>query len=147
MDVATTSVVLSPIGIVIGCVYAVLIASILWWMLHTRIDKQRRHSRAQDRGPLQRQDKHCCVKDAASWPGIVQYARDHQYDVILMGHQLSSPSGTTAFTRSVEYVLQHAPSEVIIDRPCTGLALNSKNNPFFFKAQLCSGGSVRTFLQ
>jgi nucleotide-binding universal stress UspA family protein len=190
IDVATAPVVLSPIGIIIGCAYAILIASILWWMLHVppaggpeqkaaRIIREAgAYARIlvpvqgnalsdrmvafgcqmakyrdaeltvlyvievppilpldaampdEDRGAAEAFERArkiadrynvkvntAVLKTRRAGPGIVQYARDHQYDVILMGHQPSLTGGTTAFTRSVEYVLQHAPSEVIIDRP------------------------------
>jgi nucleotide-binding universal stress UspA family protein len=50
-------------------------------------------------------------------PSIVQYARDNNADLLLMGDVAKSNRRGTRYARSVEYVFEHAPCEVIIDRP------------------------------
>jgi nucleotide-binding universal stress UspA family protein len=50
-------------------------------------------------------------------PSIVQYARDHNADLLLMGDVPKSNRRGTRYARSVEYVFESAPCEVIIDRP------------------------------
>jgi len=50
-------------------------------------------------------------------PGIVQYARQNNADLLLMGDVPKASRGGTRFARSVEYVFENAPCEVIIDRP------------------------------
>jgi len=51
-------------------------------------------------------------------PGIVEYARQNNADLLLMGDiPKNSRRGGTRFARSVEYVFENAPCEVIIDRP------------------------------
>ncbi|GAC1444954.1 MAG: universal stress protein [Chloroflexota bacterium] len=50
-------------------------------------------------------------------PSIVQYARDHNADVLMMGDVPKSNRRGTRYARSVEYVFENAPCEVIIDRP------------------------------
>lgn len=50
-------------------------------------------------------------------PSIVQYARDNNADLLLMGDVPKSNRRGTRYARSVEYVFEHAPCEVIIDRP------------------------------
>jgi nucleotide-binding universal stress UspA family protein len=51
-------------------------------------------------------------------PAIVQYARQTNADLLLMGDvPKSNRRGGTKFARSVEYVFENAPCEVMIDRP------------------------------
>jgi len=50
-------------------------------------------------------------------PSIVEYAREHSADFILMGDVPKSNRRGTRFARSVEFVFENAPCEVIIDRP------------------------------
>lgn len=50
-------------------------------------------------------------------PAIVQYARENNADFVLMAGTASPGRRTGRYARSVEYVLEHALSEVIIDRP------------------------------
>lgn len=50
-------------------------------------------------------------------PTIVEYARDHNADLLLMGDVPKSNRRGTRYARSVEYVFENAPCEVIIDRP------------------------------
>jgi nucleotide-binding universal stress UspA family protein len=50
-------------------------------------------------------------------PSIVQYARDHNADLLLLGDVPKSNRRGTRYARSVEYVFEHAPCEVLIDRP------------------------------
>jgi len=50
-------------------------------------------------------------------PGIVQYVRQNNADLLLIGDVPRSGRGGTRFGRSVEYVFENAPCEVIIDRP------------------------------
>lgn len=50
-------------------------------------------------------------------PAIVQYVRQTNADLLLMGDVPKSNRRGTKFARSVEYVFENAPCEVIIDRP------------------------------
>jgi nucleotide-binding universal stress UspA family protein len=50
-------------------------------------------------------------------PGIVQYARQHGAELLLMGDMPKSNRRGTRYARSVEYVFEHAPCDVIIHRP------------------------------
>lgn len=50
-------------------------------------------------------------------PAIVQYTRDHNVDLLLMGDVPKSNRRGTRYARSVEFVFENAPCEVIIDRP------------------------------
>jgi nucleotide-binding universal stress UspA family protein len=50
-------------------------------------------------------------------PTIVQYARENDVDVLLMGAVPKTNRRGTRYARSVEYVLENAPCEVIIRRP------------------------------
>jgi len=50
-------------------------------------------------------------------PSIVQYAADNRADLLLMGDVPKSNRRGTRYARSVEYVFENAPCEVIIDRP------------------------------
>jgi len=51
-------------------------------------------------------------------PNIVRYARDNNADLLLMGDEpKGNKRGGTKFARSVEYVFENAPCEVLIDRP------------------------------
>lgn len=50
-------------------------------------------------------------------PAIVQYARDSGADLLLMGDVANRNRRGTRYARSVEYVFENAPCEVIIDRP------------------------------
>lgn len=50
-------------------------------------------------------------------PSIVQYARDHNADLLMMGDVPNRNRRGTRYARSVEYVFENAPCEVIIDRP------------------------------
>jgi nucleotide-binding universal stress UspA family protein len=50
-------------------------------------------------------------------PTIVQYARDHNADLLLLGDVPKVNRRGTMYARSVEYVFEHAPCEVLIDRP------------------------------
>jgi nucleotide-binding universal stress UspA family protein len=50
-------------------------------------------------------------------PGIVQYAQQNDTDLLLLGDVPRHNRRGTRFARSVEYVFEHAPCEVIIDRP------------------------------
>jgi len=53
----------------------------------------------------------------AAGPAIVQYARQNNADLLLMGDVPKSNRRGTKFARSTEYVFENAPCEVIIDRP------------------------------
>lgn len=50
-------------------------------------------------------------------PTIVQYVRDTKADLLLMGDAPKQNRRGTRYARSVEYVFENAPCEVIIDRP------------------------------
>jgi nucleotide-binding universal stress UspA family protein len=50
-------------------------------------------------------------------PGVVQFIRRGRFDVTLMGDAPKRTRGGTEFARTVEYILEHAPSEVLIYRP------------------------------
>lgn len=50
-------------------------------------------------------------------PGIVQYVQQNNADLLLIGDVARNGRGGTRFARSVEYVFENAPCEVIIDRP------------------------------
>lgn len=50
-------------------------------------------------------------------PAIVQYARQNNADLLLMGDVPKANRRGTKFARSVEYVFENAPCEVMIDRP------------------------------
>lgn len=50
-------------------------------------------------------------------PSIVQYVRDTGADLLLMGDVPKENRRGTRYGRSVEYVFENAPCEVIIDRP------------------------------
>jgi nucleotide-binding universal stress UspA family protein len=50
-------------------------------------------------------------------PSIVQYAKDTRCDLLLISDVPKSNHRGTRYARSVEYVFEHAPCEVIIDRP------------------------------
>lgn len=50
-------------------------------------------------------------------PTIVHYARDNDVDVLLMADIPKGNRRGTRYARSVEYVLENAPCEVIIRRP------------------------------
>ncbi len=50
-------------------------------------------------------------------PTIVEYAREHNVDLLMMGDVAKSNRRGTRYAKSVEYVLENAPCEVIIDRP------------------------------
>lgn len=50
-------------------------------------------------------------------PAIVQYARQNRADLLLVGDVPKSNRRGTKFARSVEYVFENAPCEVLIDRP------------------------------
>lgn len=50
-------------------------------------------------------------------PSIVQYVRDTGADLLLMGDVPKQNHRGTRYARSVEYVFENAPCEVIIDRP------------------------------
>jgi nucleotide-binding universal stress UspA family protein len=50
-------------------------------------------------------------------PAIVQYARQNNADLLLLADVPKSNRRGTKFARSVEYVFENAPCEVIIDRP------------------------------
>lgn len=50
-------------------------------------------------------------------PTIVQYVRDTKADLLLMGDAPKENRRGTRYARSVEYVFENAPCEVIIDRP------------------------------
>jgi nucleotide-binding universal stress UspA family protein len=50
-------------------------------------------------------------------PSIVEYAREHNVDLLMMGDVAKSNRRGTRYARSVEYVFENAPCEVIIDRP------------------------------
>jgi nucleotide-binding universal stress UspA family protein len=50
-------------------------------------------------------------------PSIVQYAQETNCDLLLLGDIPKSNHRGTRYARSVEYVFEHAPCEVIIDRP------------------------------
>jgi nucleotide-binding universal stress UspA family protein len=53
----------------------------------------------------------------AAGPAIVAYARQAGADLLLMGDVPKTNRRGTQFARSVEYVFENAPCEVIIDRP------------------------------
>lgn len=50
-------------------------------------------------------------------PAIVRYATDTRADLVMMADTPKSNRRGTHYARSVEYVLENSPSEVIIDRP------------------------------
>lgn len=50
-------------------------------------------------------------------PSIVDYASEHSADFVMMSDVPKSNRRGTRYARSVEYVFEHAPCEVIIDRP------------------------------
>jgi nucleotide-binding universal stress UspA family protein len=50
-------------------------------------------------------------------PGIVQYARQNNADLLLMGDVPKHNRRGTRYARSVEYVFENAPCDVIIHRP------------------------------
>jgi nucleotide-binding universal stress UspA family protein len=50
-------------------------------------------------------------------PTIVEYVRETNADLLLMGDVPKQNRRGTRYARSVEYVLENAPCEVIIDRP------------------------------
>jgi nucleotide-binding universal stress UspA family protein len=181
---------LSPIGIVLGSVYVVVISSILWWMLHIPVagGTQQKVARAVREAaafarilvPVQAgrlSDKMVALacqmaryrhaeitllyvievpltlpgdasmpnderqaaesferatkiadrygvtmrteilKTRQAGPGVVQFARNGRYDVILMGDIPRKTRSGTEFARTVEYTFEHAPSEVLIYRP------------------------------
>ncbi|HEV3310789.1 MAG TPA: universal stress protein [Chloroflexota bacterium] len=56
-------------------------------------------------------------KTRQAGPGVVSFAREGRYDVILMGDIPRRAKGGTEFARTVEYIYEHAPSEVLIYRP------------------------------
>ena len=56
-------------------------------------------------------------KTRQSGPGVVQFARNGRYDVILMGDTPRRNRGGTEFARTVEYIFEHAAAEVLIYRP------------------------------
>lgn len=56
-------------------------------------------------------------KTRQAGPGVVQYARLGRFDVVLMGDMPRPTRGGTEFARTVEYIYQHAPAEVLIYRP------------------------------
>jgi nucleotide-binding universal stress UspA family protein len=50
-------------------------------------------------------------------PGIVQYARQNNIDLLLMGDLPKVNRRGTRYARTVEYVFENAPCDVIIHRP------------------------------
>jgi nucleotide-binding universal stress UspA family protein len=50
-------------------------------------------------------------------PSIVQYVRDNNVDLLLVGDVPKSNRRGTRYARSVEYVFENAPCDVIIHRP------------------------------
>lgn len=50
-------------------------------------------------------------------PSIVKYAQDNAADLVLIGDVPKQNRRGTRYARSVEYVFENAPCEVIIDRP------------------------------
>lgn len=50
-------------------------------------------------------------------PAIVQYARQNDVDLLLMGDVAKSNHRGTQLARTVEYVFENAPCEVLLDRP------------------------------
>jgi nucleotide-binding universal stress UspA family protein len=50
-------------------------------------------------------------------PGIVQYARQNNTDLLLMGDLPKANRRGTRYARTVEYVFENAPCDVIIHRP------------------------------
>lgn len=48
---------------------------------------------------------------------IVEYTRENNADLVMLSDVPKSNHRGTRYARSVEYVFQHAPCEVIIDRP------------------------------
>lgn len=50
-------------------------------------------------------------------PAIVQYARQNNADLLLMGDIPKSNSRGTQLARTVAYVFENAPCEVLLDRP------------------------------
>jgi nucleotide-binding universal stress UspA family protein len=50
-------------------------------------------------------------------PGIVQYARQNKIDLLLMGDLPKLNRRGTRYARTVEYVFENAPCDVIIHRP------------------------------
>lgn len=180
----------SPIGILVGCTYVVVITSILWWMLHIpaaggaeqKVARAVREAAAFARilVPVQgavlsdkmvalgcqmakyrhaeitllyvievpltlpsdasmpndeRQAKEAFVratriadrygvkmitdtlKTRQAGPGVVQAVRNGRFDLVLMGDISKRARGGTDFGRTVEYVHEHAPAEILIYRP------------------------------
>jgi nucleotide-binding universal stress UspA family protein len=56
-------------------------------------------------------------KTRQAGPGIVQNASNGRFDVVLMGDVPRRSRGGTEFARTVEYIHEHCPSEVLIYRP------------------------------
>jgi nucleotide-binding universal stress UspA family protein len=57
------------------------------------------------------------VRARQAGPSVVQYARENNADLLMMGDVPKSNRRGTRYARSVEYVFENAPCEVIIDRP------------------------------
>jgi len=56
-------------------------------------------------------------KTRQAGPGVVQFVRNGRYDVVLMGDVPLRTRTGTEFARTVEYIHEHAPCEVLIYRP------------------------------
>jgi nucleotide-binding universal stress UspA family protein len=57
------------------------------------------------------------IRARQAGPSVVQYARENNADLLMMGDVPKSNRRGTRYARSVEYVFENAPCEVIIDRP------------------------------
>jgi K+-sensing histidine kinase KdpD len=195
--IAAVPVSLSPIGIVLGCVYIAIIVGILSWMLHVpeaggteqkvaravreaasyarilvpvqgeimsdkmvvlacqmakyrhaeitlvfvievpltlpsgasmpRDEEQAasafaRATKIADRYGVEMRTE--VLKTRQAGPGVVTFARNGRFDVVLMGDVLRRARGGTEFAKMVEYVYEHAPSEVLIYRSASDTAVS-----------------------
>jgi len=58
-------------------------------------------------------------KTRQAGPGVVQFIRNGRFDLVLMGDVLRRARGGTEFARTVEYIHEHAPCEVLTYRPAS----------------------------
>jgi nucleotide-binding universal stress UspA family protein len=68
------------------------------------------------------------LKTRQAGPGVVQFAGNGRYDVILMGDVPKRARGGTEFARTVEYIFEHSPSEVLVYRPAPEMAMLPQGN-------------------